>query len=308
MASRVYIAVSSFARQAPEPLNILKQSGLGVDINTAGRRLTKEEVMGNARGYHGIIAGLEPYDAQVLEALPDLKCISRCGVGVDNIDLEAADKKGIKIFTTPDVVVQPVVELTLAMILNLLRKITQQDLLMRGHQWQRMIGSQLAGKTVGIIGLGRIGRKVAEILLLLGARVVGYDVHPDRAWAEGCGVSLVDLDQVLSCCDILTLHLAAKAGDHFVLTRQHFQAMKKGALLINVARGTFVDEKALLEALQEGHLSGAGLDVFQQEPYAGPLSSCPQVVLTPHVGSFTQESRVAMEMEAAQNIVGFFNK
>ena len=253
-----------------------------------------------------MIAGLEIYDAGVLEHLKKLRCISRCGVGVDNIDLTTAQKKGIKVFTTPNVVIQPVVELTLALILNLLRKVSQQNNSMHQRQWQRLTGSQLAGKTVGVIGLGRIGRRVSETLSQLGCRVIGYDIAPDEAWAQRFQIPLMSLNQILPLADIMTLHLSASPENPFVLTRQHFQSMKKGALLINVARGTFLDEKALAEALREGTLSGAGLDVFEQEPYTGALCDLDNVILTPHVATLTQESRLAMELEAVENIVNFF--
>ena len=308
MAHHVFIASSTFAEGDQRPLKIIKESGLTVTVNSTKKRLNQQQLMAQAQGADAVIAGLEIYDAQVLEHLEKLRCISRCGIGVDNIDLTTAQKKGIKIFTTPDVVVQPVVELTLAMILNLLRKVSLQNALMHQRQWERLTGNQIAGKTVGIIGLGRIGRKVAEVLLPLGAHVIGYDIHPDKVWAQSCGVRLVDLDQILAQSDILTLHLAIDSQNPFVLTKQHFRSMKKGSLLINVARGVLVDEKALLDSLQEGHLSGAGLDVFQQEPYAGPLCDLDNVILTPHVATLTYESRLAMEIEAAQNIVNFLNK
>ena len=161
---------------------------------------------------------------------------------------------------------------------------------------------------MGVIGLGRIGRRVSEVLSQLGCKVLGHDIAPQEAWAKRFKVSLLDLDRVLSLSDIITLHLSASPENPFILKRAHFQSMKKGALLINVARGAFLDEKALAEALQEGRLSGAGLDVFEQEPYTGPLCDLDNVILTPHVASLTVESRLAMEMEAAENIVKFFIK
>ena len=308
MSHRVFISSSSFAEYDQKPLKILQGHGLIVTANSIKKRLNRQQLIEQAKGADAVIAGLEIYDAQVLEHLKDLRCISRCGVGVDNIDLTAAQAKGIKIFITPDAVVQPVVEFTLALILNLLRKVTRHNVYMNQRQWQRLMGSQLAGKTVGVIGLGRIGRKVAEALLSLGAQVVGYDIYPDKAWCQTRGVPLLGRDQILGLSDILSLHLAADAQNPFVLTKQDFQSMKKGALLINVARGVFIDEMALLEALQEGQLSGAGLDVYVQEPYTGPLCDLDNVILTPHIATLTQESRLAMEIEAAQNLVNFFNK
>ena len=254
-----------------------------------------------------MIAGLELYNAYVLEHCPRLRCISRCGVGVDNIDIAAAQKKEVKVFTTPDVVVGPVAEMTIAMILDLLRSLSQHLALMHEGRWERLMGEQLAGKTVGVLGLGRIGRKVAELLMRLDAKVIGYDIAPDTDWATRCGVKLVSLDDLISSCDILTLHLAASEHDPFCLKEEQLAHMKRGAYMVNVSRGSFIDEEALEAALGRGHLAGVALDVYQKEPYQGPLSKFPNVILTPHVASFTRQARLQMEIQATENAVHFLN-
>jgi D-3-phosphoglycerate dehydrogenase len=302
---RVYIAVSSFAKQDPEPLNILKSSGLFFDVNRSGQRLNKTELINHARGFSGIIAGLESYDAEVLETLVDLKCISRCGAGTDNIDIKKTKEKNITVLNTPGVVVQPVAELTLGLMLDLLHRVTTHALLMRQKKWERHTGQLLSGKKVGIIGLGRIGLRVAEFLRAWGMEVNGVDIRPDEKWARQRGVKLMPLAQALADSDIISLHVSVDEGQPFCLCKKELALMKKGAFLINVARGSLVDEAELLKALQSGHLAGAGLDVFQQEPYTGPLCGLDNVILTPHVASLTQESRAAMEIGAAQNIVNF---
>lgn len=286
-------------------MHLLKAGGLPFEMNTTGQRLNKAQVIDLVGRFDGVIAGLEPYDSQVLEALPRLKCISRCGVGLDNIDLAAAEQKGIKVFCTPDAVTAPVVELTVGLILNLLRRLCEHNALMGQGKWQRLMGQQLAGKTVGIVGLGRIGRRVAQALTALGARVVGCDIQPDASWAKGCGVSLVTLEELLTQCDIVTLHLSGGACEGCLLTQRHFQSMKPGALIVNTSRGGFLDEAALLAALQQGHLAGAALDVFAKEPYQGPLAGLPNVILTPHIGTFTKQARAQMEIEAVENAVRF---
>ncbi len=306
MSPRIYIALSTFAAEGPQPLDLLKGSGLEFAMNPTGKRLTKEGVIAHVKDFDGVVAGLEPYDAQVLAALPRLKCISRCGVGVDNVDLPVARQKGIAVLNTPQVVVQPVAEMTLALIFDLLRKITAHTLAMRQKKWERLTGGQLAGRTVGVIGLGRIGQRVAELLRRLDVKVIGFDLKPDTAWAKAQGVTLKFLDELLAASDIVTLHVASPAGDPWCLGKRELARMKKGALLINTARGALVDEEALVEALRSGHLAGAGLDVYAEEPYAGPLCSLSNVALTPHVATLTQESRPAMEVEAVQNILDFF--
>ncbi len=306
MKTKVYVALSTFAKESAQPLELLKAGGLAFEINPTGKRLTREQVKTVLKNYDGVVASLEPYDADVLNALSRLKCISRCGVGLDNIDLNAARDRKITVLNTPHVVVQPVAELTLALIFDLLRQTTVHTFLMRQRRWERISGRQLAGKTVGIIGLGRIGRRVAELLVRLDVQVVGFDVAPDASWAESLGVKLLDLNKLLSSCDIVTLHLSADIDSPFCLSKNEFALMKPGAFLINTSRGSFVDEEALAEALRSGHLSGAGLDVYRQEPYSGPLCDLPNVILTPHIATLTQESRLAMEVEATENIINFF--
>ncbi|MBI4309142.1 MAG: phosphoglycerate dehydrogenase [Candidatus Omnitrophica bacterium] len=306
MTLRIFIALSTFAQQGPEPLRRLEASGIPFEINATGKRLTKPQMMAMLPNFSGVIAGLEPYDRQAIEALPHLKCISRCGVGLDNIDLTAVREKGIEVFTTADAVAAPVAELTIAMILDLLRRLTAHALLMGAQRWERLGGNLLSGKRVGVIGLGRTGRKVAELLRSWGIEVWGADVRPDEGWARQNGVNIAPMPQVLTQTDIVTLHLSVLGEHPFCLGKKEIASMKKGSFLVNVARGSLIDEHSLTEALVCGHLAGAALDVYAHEPYAGPLCHLPNVVLTPHIATFTQESRLAMEVEAVENIIGFF--
>jgi D-3-phosphoglycerate dehydrogenase len=306
MNPNIFVALSNFGQVDPRPLELLKESGVQIHLNTTGKRLTKEEVVKEAARFEGIIAGLEPYDKDVLGQLPKLKCISRCGVGIDNIDTIVAKQKDIAVFNTPYSVIQAVAELTIGMIFDLLRKITLQTQSMRSSKWERMIGSQLAGKKVGIIGLGRIGRKTAEILQKLGAQVCGYDIKPDLQWSAANHIAIVSLEKLLQESDIVSLHVSPDPTLPFCLGPLEISQMKKGAFLVNTSRGSAIDEKALLNALQNNALSGAALDVFSQEPYLGPLNQLTNVIVTPHIATFTQESRLEMEMEAVQNLLSFF--
>ena len=308
MHSKVFIALSNFAQTNSRPLNLLKEAGHAVHLNTTGKRLNRDELIAQASGDDAVIAGLESYDAKALNHLPNLKCISRCGVGLDNVDMALAKQKGIAVLNTPDVVIQPVAELTLAMIFDLLRKVTAHTELMRQNQWERQTGWQLAGKNVGVIGLGRIGRKVAELLGKLDTQVCGYDINPDPTWAKTHQVNVVTLEELLKESDIVTLHISPGAQIPFCLGSTQINQMKKGSFLINTARGALVDEKALMTALENGHLAGAALDVYAQEPYNGPLSRIPNVILTPHIATLTYESRLAMELEAVKNLLSFFQK
>jgi D-3-phosphoglycerate dehydrogenase / 2-oxoglutarate reductase len=304
MDKSIFVALSTFAEFDREPLRLLEEGGYGIRRNTTGRRLVKEEIIASGKGCEGIIAGVEPYDSAVLERLPGLQCISRCGVGMDAIDLAAAARLGIVVRNTPDVVVQPVAEMTVAMIFDLMRRLTAHTALIRSGSWKKIPGNLVSGKTAGIVGLGRIGRRVAQLLSALGCRICACD---DRLSPRDCpGIELLPLDTLLAQSDIVTIHVSLPPGGSFVLGKREIGLMKQGAVLVNTSRGQFVDEAALHEALRSNKLSGAGLDVFPGEPYTGMLCGLDNVVLTPHAATLTVESRAQMEIEAVKNLLSFF--
>ena len=301
--NKIFVALSSFSQFGNEPIDILNQSKIEYSINPLGRRLIEEEIVEMGSNATGIIAGVEPYSLKVLELLPRLKCISRAGIGIDNIHLGYAEEHGITIKNTPDVVIQPVVELTLAMIFDLLRKTTHHTILLKSKEWRKVSGNNLAGKTVGIIGAGRIGRSIAETLIRFKVKVVAYDIRPQEKWAQDNGVQYVGFNKLLRNADIVSIHVAPNNADTFILGKKEIQKMKKGVLIINTARGSFIDEKALCKGLNSGHVGGVGMDVFPQEPYTGKLTDFENVVLTPHIGTLTKESRLDMEIQATQNLL-----
>jgi D-3-phosphoglycerate dehydrogenase len=302
-ADHILVATSNFAADDPEPRRELEACGIPFTINPLRRRLKAADLLVLAAESTGIVAGLEPYTPEVLAALPKLRVISRVGVGTDNVDHEAAKARGVIVRITPNVVVQPVAELTLAMIFDLLRHVSRQSRDMRSRRWNRALGRLAAGKTLGVIGLGRIGRRVAELAVAVGMKVVGTDITPDQDWARRTGVAVVDLDTLLTEAEVVSLNLAPASGQHFTFGTEHIARMRPSACLINVARGSLLDEAALAEALRSGRLGGAALDVYSKEPYDGPLCDLDNVVLTPHVGTFTRESQVQMELEAVHNVV-----
>jgi len=306
MKESIFVALSIFGEYDKGPIRLLERSGHPFSVNPLDKRLTREGILKFAQGSCGIIAGVEQYDSDVLEHLPGLRCISRCGTGTDNVDKEKAKKLEITVLNTPDVVVQPVVELTVAMIFDLLRKLSYHTGLMRIKKWEKGVGSLLAGKKVGVIGLGRIGKKVCEFMLRLDTEVYGTDISADMQWAREKGVKIASLKELLQICDIVSVHVSIEKDSFFQLGKKELTAMKEGSLLINTSRGQVIEEDALYEALKSGHLAGAGLDVFSQEPYKGRLCELDNVVLTPHVATLTRESRVQMELEAAANVINFF--
>ncbi|HRK62769.1 MAG TPA: NAD(P)-dependent oxidoreductase, partial [Terricaulis sp.] len=219
--------------------------------------------------------------------------ISRVGVGVDMVDFAAARDRGIAVRSTPDAPAPAVAELTLGLILAMLRKVATLDRRLRAGEWAKAQGPLLAGKTVAVVGYGRIGRRVAELLRAFEAIPVPYD----PVTAPG------DLGALLEQADIVTLHLPYSVETRHIIDAAMIARMKNGAYLVNASRGGLVDEDALCAALRDGKLAGAAFDVFEQEPYAGPLCGFDVVVLTPHVGSAAIEVRRRMETEAAANLV-----
>lgn len=303
MKKKIFVALSTFAEHGRSPVELLEGSGFDYSINTLRKRLSREEIVELGKDAEGIVAGVEPYDDFVIDRLPRLRCISRCGVGIDNIDTRKASEKKIVIRNTPDVVIQPVAELTVAMIFDLTRKLSFHTGLLRAKRWHKEAGNLLFGKKVGVLGLGRIGKKVAEIMLKLDTEVCGTDLRPDKAWADRVGVKIVSLDELLRSSDILTIHLSTVEENPFRMGAEEIAAMKAEAFLINVSRGQMVDETALYDALKNGRLAGAALDVFPQEPYTGKLCELDNIVMTPHIATLTKESRVRMEEEAVRNAI-----
>lgn len=269
--------------------------------NPHRRKLAEEEADDLIQRHKpiGMIAGIEPLTRKIMEHAPFLKVISRCGIGLDSVDLKAASELGIKVMNTPDAPTPAVAELAIALMLAVLRKICLMDGKIRGGEWPRPMGSLLAGKTVGVIGCGRIGSYVAKLAHAFGCKVIGHTHHPENhAFCALCG-----LDVLLRESDIITLHIPYKLENHHLISREKIFAMKKGAVLINTARGGLIDEEALYDALIKEHLSGAALDCFENEPYSGPLAKLANVVLTPHVGSNAKEARLVMEQQALENLV-----
>jgi D-3-phosphoglycerate dehydrogenase / 2-oxoglutarate reductase len=300
---KILTSPSSIGQVGPEPFDLLSQNGYEIINNPFGRKLTEAEIIELAKDCIGIVAGVEPLNARVMDALPLLKCISRVGVGMDNVDLDYARQKGIVVVNTPDGPSRAVAELTLGMTLSLLRKIPQADAALKNRQWKKQIGNLIFEKQIGIIGLGRIGRMVAELFRGIGNPVMGYDLYPDEKWATQKGVILKSFDEVVTQADVLTLHIPGNPDKTPVMGQKEFAKMKEGSFFINIARGGVVDEEALFYALDTQKLAGAAVDVFSREPYDGPLCDLANIILTPHLGSYAQEGKLQMEIDAVQNLI-----
>ena len=303
----IFISTSSFDLSNFEEadINTLRGAGVSIRTNPVGRKLTEDEAIENLRDdVIGLIAGLEPLNARVLDAASRLKAIARVGIGLDTVDLTAAKARGIEVFNTPEPPAQAVAELTIGHILGMLRNIARVDRAIRTGEWKGQFGQLLAGKTVGVVGFGRIGRKVTELLVPFGVNVIAHDpVAPNAS-----DVRFVELSALLATSDVVTLHVPYTSENHHMIAAEQIASMKQGAFLVNIARGGLIDEDALHSSLVSGHLAGAALDCFEVEPYSGPLKDLDNVVMTAHMGTYASETRGQMEREAAAQLVDHLRK
>lgn len=300
---QVLISAHPFAEHTSVPLELLQSAGLGIRRHGFGRKPTAIELHGLLSGATALIAGTEPLPRELLAACPRLRVISRLGVGLDSIDIEFCQAQGITVLTTPDVATVAVAEYTLGLMLSLCRGIGSSDRALRQGQWQRHFGLGLAGTRLGLLGFGRIGQAISQRARALGMQVLAHDpglraeAHPG---IEPCG-----FEELLAKAQILSLHLPLTPATRRLLDAEALSRLPPGSYLINTARGEIIDEAALYRALTTGHLAGAALDVFSQEPYTGPLSTLPNVILTPHQAANSRQARIAMETAAASNVVAF---
>ena len=300
--NKILVSPTSFGKCGSQPLDLLEKNNYEVVLNPFGRKMTPDEIIKLGRDCVGIIAGVESLNVKVLESLPYLRCISRCGSGIDNVNLKKAEELNIVVKNTPYGPTRAVAELTIGLIFDVLRQISSRDRSIRNGKWNKEMGFLLRDKIVGVLGLGRIGRNVAELLLKLDTNVIGSDINPDKEWLKKTKIPLFSFDELIKKSDVLCIHVSS-SDDKYLIGKKELNSMKKDSYIVNLSRGGIVDEKALYDVLKNKHLAGAAIDVFQQEPYTGPLTELDNIILTPHVGSYAKESRLEMEIEAVQNLL-----
>lgn len=295
---KVFISTSGFAEHDQEPLDTLLRHKVLFELNPHKRKLSEDEIAGflGKGNYIGLLAGTEPLTEKVLRRSNSLKVISRVGTGLDNVDLKAAKKLEIKVFNTPGALTDSVAELTMGLILSCLRKIALMDRKMRQKIWNKEMGLLLRGKTLGLIGFGKIGKRVAQLARAFGAKIIFYEIRPIKSSIS----RKVSFDTLLKESDIISIHASVKEP---LIRAQEIRKMRLGVILINTARGSVLDEAGLLEGLNSGKIASLGLDVFMSEPYYGPLLNFDNVVLTPHAGSYAKEARAEMELLAVNNLL-----
>lgn len=306
MAHRVLVTARQALRFASSRQAELDAAGVTlVPAELSTPTLHEESLLANLQGCLASIAMPDPYTERVLAACaPTLKLIARSGVGYDSIDLDAATRLGVWVTTTPGSNHDTVADYTMALMLALLRNLVQTIEQTRSGIWQRMVGHELRGKILGIIGTGRVGREVGLRARAFGMTILAHDLYPNTEWAEQVGARYVDLDNLLSASDVLTLHAPLTDETRSLIGPRSLKKIKHGCFLVNTARGELIDEGALVEALDAGVVAGAALDVFAQEPPPDRrLADHPHVLPTPHSAGGTHAAHERAAMMAIDEVL-----
>lgn len=294
---KILIATYPFGLCGTLPIDMLNDTGWEIYYNSLGRRLNGNEVRDMLVGVDAVIAGTEPYNDVTLKRAKDLKVISRVGIGLDSIDFDICNMNNIKVVYTPEAPSDSVADLTIAQILNLLRGIHISDKSIKEGRWKRVLGVSIQQINIGVLGVGRIGSRVIERLKPFGANILACDLTPS------CidGVKWVDHKTLFKESDLVTIHIPLNKDNYHYIGLNELSMMKSGSYIVNTSRGKVVDEKYLEYCLYNQHLSGAALDVFENEPYSGVLNKLDNVILTAHIGASDRRSRYLMELGAVEN-------
>jgi len=291
------------------PLELLDNAGIEYLINPLNTKLTEDQLADMVSDFDVIIAGTEPITEKVMNNASNLKMISRVGIGLDSVDLLAARERDIKVSYTPDAPAPAVAELTLGMMLTLLRSVHVSNSQMHKGEWQRIFGRRLAEITVGVIGVGRIGGRVLRRTKPFGTpKLLVNDIMPNYKMNPELKLDWVTKEQIYAEADVICLHLPLTKLTKNVVRKEQLLSMKKDAIIINPSRGGIINEQDLYDVMMAGHLSGAAIDVFEKEPYDGNLAEIERCLLTAHMGSMSIDCRTRMEIEATEEAVRFLTQ
>jgi len=299
----IQVSAHPFGECGSKPKMILEDSSFAIKYNPFKRRLTEQDIPILCKDASGIVAGTEPYTKDVLKQCTNLKVISRVGVGYDSVDLDYCNSNNIIVTYTPDAPSPGVAELTVANILNLARSIVVANNNTKGKNWKRIIGTLLEENIIGILGVGRIGKRVIKLLQPFNPVIYACDLQPDLEFGKQYNVNWVSHEDLFESCDIISVHVPLNEMNRDLVSFDELNQMKKGSYLINTSRGPIVNEQAVLQAIQSDKLAGFAADVFTSEPYSGKLIEYPNVILTPHIGASTYKTRFLMELGAAMDCV-----
>jgi len=302
---KILVTPTSFKPDSESPaMKKLKSFTDLLVFNPGAKPLSEDELIPLLEGCVGCIAGLDHYTAKVIENAKDLKVISRYGAGVDRVDLAAAKAKNVAVCNTPGANAQAVADLTFALLLCVARKVSVLDRKTKEGQWPRSNGTELYAKTIGVLGLGAIGKAVAKRATGFSMKILAYDPFMNKEYAEANGIIPSDFATIIKEADFLSLNLPLTDETRHLISADVMKSMKKGSIIVNTARGGLIDETAAYELLASGHLGGMGLDVFEEEPpKKTPLFDLENVVLTPHTSAHTAEATAGMADMSVQNLI-----
>ncbi len=307
---KVLVTATNYSTLCSEAKSLLEQNGVTVIENPHDRPMTFDELQEIISEIDGVVAGVDTWDESVFKLAPNLKVISRFGVGVDNIDLDKAKEYGIKVTNAPRLNSNAVAELTINLILNSLRNTVNLHASTQKGNWDRFVGIELKGKKVGLLGFGNIAQNVAKKLQGFDVDVIAYDKYPLTEIAEKYNVSFTPYEEILQSCDVVSMHLPHIEETHHFMNKERFQQMKEGSYFVNTSRGGLVDERALYEVLQSGKLHAAAIDVYEKEPISptNPLFELNNIITTPHTAAETYETYYSVGLMSAKAIVDVFQE
>lgn len=305
--AKVLITTVPFGDKNDLPIRQLEAAGIEYLINPIGRKLKEAELADMVADVDVLIAGTEPITDKVMANAPRLRMISRVGIGLDSVDLMAAERRGIHVSYTPDAPAAAVAELTIGLVFSLMRSIHVANTQMHRGEWHRYFGRRVSELTIGVVGAGRIGGRVLQHLAALGAgRLLVNDINPAACGLDrALPVEWVEKEVIYREADIVSLHVPLTAQTKNMVRREHLLRMKPDAMIVNTARGGIINEDDLATVLDSGHLVGASVDVFCEEPYNGRLASIDRCLLTSHMGSMSVDCRTRMEIEATEEAIRY---
>jgi D-3-phosphoglycerate dehydrogenase len=304
---KIFVSTHPFSSTSPLPMKLIQENGIELSVNEHGRKITTEELAQDIKNAEVLVAGTEKITEEVFKNASNLKLIARVGIGLDGIDFDLCKKYNIRVTYTPDAPTMAVAELCVGLILDLARKISYTDKAIKNGIWNRYMGTLLYGKTVGIFGMGRIGKSLIHLLSSFNVKFKVYDIAPDLAFGRLYNVEFVSKEEVLKTSDIVSVNVPLKKDTLNYITQKELKMMQSHAILINTARGGIVNEDDLYTALKENIIAGAAVDVFEEEPYKGKLTTLDNVVLTCHMGASTIDSRTNMEVQAIEEVIRYKN-
>jgi len=304
---KLFVSTHPFSTTSKIPMQLIRENAIELSVNKHKRKITTSELAQDLKDAEVLIAGTEKITEEVFKNAPNLKLISRVGIGLDGIDFDLCKKYGIHVAYTPDAPTMAVAELCVGMILDLARKISHTNNKIKEGAWHRHMGMLLYGKTIGIFGMGRIGKSLIHLLQPFNVKFLVHDIEPDLAFGRLHNVKFVSKEELLSKCDIVSANLPLKEDTKNYISLKDLKQMPSHAFIINTARGGIINEDDLYIALKENIISAAAVDVFEVEPYVGKLIELDNCLLTCHMGASTIDSRTDMEVQAIEEAIRYKN-